>query len=691
MARPPAPLPEPRRAAAVLLAAAALIAFIVLALGDLFTASPTSDETAHLVAGYSYLVTHDYRLNPEHPPLAKMFAALPLLGMRVWPARFQEPADGTRAYDYFREAWAMSIGYPSMFEWRTAQLLLYSLRDRVGVDPLDAPTTTAYKPDDFLNDAEAIFHRARMMMLFLGVALAAVIFFWSYELWGIWGAAFSLLLFCFDPNFIAHSGLVTTDVPAALAYAATLYAFWRFSRRMTLARGAIFAAAFGIAQTVKYSAVLLAPIVVILAIAASLSRKAGEGGAKRRVRAPLKPIVLALTAAAVASVLAIWAVYGFRESTAPNPDAAREEHAQARATLRQRVVDPNEVPPTGHLDVRSAVMRWAAMAALSRTIPDTANENDLRLALGISRPSLTGRLLLFANKHHLLPEAYLYGFASTASGSLLRSSYLDGRYSNTGFADFFVLTTLWKTPLPILIALVAGLWLAWRKRGNGLAFLAVPVILYAGYAFAGNIHIGHRHLFPIFPLLYALCGAAATRWVVMRRRRVATAIVAVAWLAVSAMVVLLPRPASVINQHLAYVNELAGGPRAGALRLSDSNFDWGQDLERLGRWYASSGIREPIDLLYFGNADPRRYGIRYYNLRTPDFPPPHAPGYFAISQLDYLGIQFDAAHRRPYWDALLARHGAQRVDTPGYSIFVFRLSRNAAMRSAASAEANARN
>src|SRR5256885_9853332 len=84
MARSPRPSPAPPRAAAAwIVSAAALAAFIALALGDLLTASPTSDETAHLTAGYSVLVTHDYRLNPEHPPLVKMHAALPLVGMRV--------------------------------------------------------------------------------------------------------------------------------------------------------------------------------------------------------------------------------------------------------------------------------------------------------------------------------------------------------------------------------------------------------------------------------------------------------------------------------------------------------------------------------------------------------------------------------------------------------------------------------
>src|SRR5207244_6082653 len=151
--------------------------------------------------------------------------------------------------------------------------------------------------------------------------------------------------------------------------------------------------------------------------------------------------------------------------------------------------------------------------------PDTAGERDLRDALRTTRAGLTGRLILFVNAHRLLPEAYLYGFASTVSSSLLRASYLDGRYSNTGFPDYFFWTTLWKTPLPILAALVIGLLLAWRRRGAGLAFLTIPVAIYAGYAVAGNLHIGHRHLFPILPFLYALCGAAGVWWVELRKRR----------------------------------------------------------------------------------------------------------------------------------------------------------------------------
>src|SRR5689334_676998 len=41
--------------------------------------SQTWDEAIHLSAGYSYLRTGDYRINPEHPPLEKILNAVPLL------------------------------------------------------------------------------------------------------------------------------------------------------------------------------------------------------------------------------------------------------------------------------------------------------------------------------------------------------------------------------------------------------------------------------------------------------------------------------------------------------------------------------------------------------------------------------------------------------------------------------------
>src|SRR5215467_10158453 len=55
----------------------ALMAF--LAGGAALRESVTIDEVAHIGAGVSALQKLDLRMNPEHPPLPKVLAALPLV------------------------------------------------------------------------------------------------------------------------------------------------------------------------------------------------------------------------------------------------------------------------------------------------------------------------------------------------------------------------------------------------------------------------------------------------------------------------------------------------------------------------------------------------------------------------------------------------------------------------------------
>jgi hypothetical protein len=59
-------------------AALLLMAGGALSYAAALTESFTTDEPSHLAAGASYLATGDFRLNPEHPLLAKIWAALPL-------------------------------------------------------------------------------------------------------------------------------------------------------------------------------------------------------------------------------------------------------------------------------------------------------------------------------------------------------------------------------------------------------------------------------------------------------------------------------------------------------------------------------------------------------------------------------------------------------------------------------------
>ena len=64
-----------------------LALILVLSLGLMVFSSlresAIMDELAHIPAGYSYLNSLDYHLNPEHPPLVKMAAGLPLLFLNL--------------------------------------------------------------------------------------------------------------------------------------------------------------------------------------------------------------------------------------------------------------------------------------------------------------------------------------------------------------------------------------------------------------------------------------------------------------------------------------------------------------------------------------------------------------------------------------------------------------------------------
>src|SRR6202045_4592387 len=70
---------KPWRIPGELWAGLLLVLMAVLAGGAALRESVTIDEVAHIGAGVSYLQKLDLRMNPEHPPLAKVLAALPLV------------------------------------------------------------------------------------------------------------------------------------------------------------------------------------------------------------------------------------------------------------------------------------------------------------------------------------------------------------------------------------------------------------------------------------------------------------------------------------------------------------------------------------------------------------------------------------------------------------------------------------
>jgi hypothetical protein len=128
--------------------------------------------------------------------------------------------------------------------------------------------------------------------------------------------------------------------------------------------------------------------------------------------------------------------------------------------------------------------------------------------------------------------------------------------------------------------------------------------------------------------------------------------------------------------HLAYFNEIGGGPARGWRLLVDSNLDWGQDLKRLKAWMDGHGV-DRVKLSYFGSASPSYYGI--HAVRLPGYSAPHPPritreihpgDIVAVSVTNLQGVYLDAEDL-PLMERL---RGLKPVGRVGRSIFVYRAS-----------------
>src|SRR5215831_9236136 len=229
------------------------------------------DEGDHIFAGYMSLKHRDFGLNPEHPPLVKMIAALPLMGMNVREPQVQNRYFKTEAY--------------------------LSGRDFI-----------------FRNDFDAIIFRARMAASIFALMTALLAFLMAREMFGTGAGFLTLLLIVFEPTFLAHGALVTTDTGAACCLLASIYAFYRYVKSPSWGCVAVLGLSAGIFFITKHSAVLLPPMLILLAITELLRRRVA--GDETRLRQLIR-LAAGLAVAGVIAIAIIWSGYGFRYSARP--------------------------------------------------------------------------------------------------------------------------------------------------------------------------------------------------------------------------------------------------------------------------------------------------------------------------------------------------------------------------------------
>ncbi len=247
-----------------------------------------------------------------------------------------------------------------------------------------------------------------------------------------------------------------------------------------------------------------------------------------------------------------------------------------------------------------------------------------------------------------------------------RPSFLLGRYSGAGWRYYFLVTLLLKTPPAFFLLLALGaLGLRGRliREWPDYLFVVLPPAAYFLAASLSRLDIGNRHVLFVYAPLFVLTAAGTAA---MTRKLIGLLIIPLLlWHAASAL--------AVYPHFLAYVSELAGGPKNAVKLLSDSNVDWGQDLKRLKLAMDRRGIGGVV-LSYFGEADPRYYGIDYQYLFS-DGPLPYRelgkpPGrkWLAISLKCLQGVSFDD-HGLYAW---LREYSP--VESIGHTIFLYDLT-----------------
>ncbi|HYV59648.1 MAG TPA: glycosyltransferase family 39 protein [Acidimicrobiia bacterium] len=214
-----------RRGAFVVLALLSL-QFLVLGLVQAWRDSPTYDEKYHLSGGVTALTEHQLRLTPEHPPLPKVLAALPVL------ATHPEIPHG--------RTWARGDGFTYPDQFLQAQLDAGKLQRVTFVSRL-VPLAIA------IGAAWALY------------ALAA----------GLFGRAAGLLagaLWLTTPFVLGLGHLDGNDVGFTLAVVLAALALLRYVRAPTWGNAVIVGLAGGGALLVRITGLVVVPVLAVLVV-----------------------------------------------------------------------------------------------------------------------------------------------------------------------------------------------------------------------------------------------------------------------------------------------------------------------------------------------------------------------------------------------------------------------------------------
>ncbi|MEK7576107.1 MAG: hypothetical protein AAB482_00250, partial [Patescibacteria group bacterium] len=294
----------------------------------------------------------------------------------------------------------------------------------------------------------------------------------------------------------------------------------------------------------------------------------------------------------------------------------------------------------------------------------------------------------------------------TAGGN---SAYFMGEVSSNGWLYYFPTLYVLKESLGFLLLLATTIGLATRRifharekswrlvrewiRNNFTLFASLFfIVFYWALSIANPLNIGIRHVLPTFPFIYFLVARELSLWVnkpISFENKtifgylsaIYNAIIApipkVFFITLACLWIVL---GTLINfpYYLSYFNELAGGTANGYRFATDSNYDWGQDLKRLGD-YMRAHQDQKIYLDYFGDSGggARDYymGTQYQEWGSWKGVPPSG-SLFAISVNSLAGSQAKAVGGFPTpkpEDTYPWLKNLRPITRAGTSIFIYQI------------------
>ncbi len=538
--------------------------------------SAIMDELAHIPAGYGYVNNLDYRLNPEHPPLVKALAAFPLSFLDLY-------------FPTGDPAWTKGVNN----QWDMGKDFLYGSG----------------------NDADYIVRSARILPMILTLLLIILIYAWAAELLGKWWGLMPAMLFGLSPTVLAHGHYVTTDIGAAFGILFSTYFFIKFTASPSRWHIFIAGLAFGAAQLMKFSAILLIPYFVILMLflfASNVARdwKITEVGARLKrfsVRAWHCTKSLAIIFL-IGYAVVVYPVYALFTLNYP----AQKQTADTEFILSSFANGPT--PP----------------GQICKPVRCLADFDIWMSKNSITRP--------FA-------EYFLGTLMVLQRSSGGNTNYFLGQVSSTGSASYFPLVYIFKETLPAIFIILMGILIGifgtlekFREKITGavryffIEYLStsfakfsmlVFVILYWAYSIKSPLNIGVRHLLPTFPFIYIL---AASAWKKLFDSFSVNDELASAGEKIKSYVKKVDKTNLIFKTlllvflawsvfeagasgpyFLSYFNQLGGGIYGGYRLATDSNYDWGQDLSRLQNFVVKHSEIKRIGVDYFGGGNPNYY------------------------------------------------------------------------------------